>query len=87
MRTKNFILPICLAIPGVVMNIVAYTNVTYQEFSPWMYGLDMERIMAKTPQTQPYFGLPLPVILAISIVGAILVTLLGYLEFARRDIL
>lgn len=86
MRTKNFILPICLAIAGTVMNIVAYSNVTFQKFSPWMYGLDMERILAKTPQTQPYFGWPLPVILAISIAGAILVTLFGCVEFARRDI-
>lgn len=86
MFAKNFILPICIGIAGTVMNIIAYSSMAFQKFSPWMYALDVSRVLTKTPQTQPYLGWPLPVLLAISISGAVVVMILGIIEFNRRDI-
>lgn len=86
MLAKNFILPVSLGIMGSVVNLVAYDSTIAQKFSPWMYALDVARILAKTPQTQAYLGWPLPIILAISVLGSLLLILLGVVEFNRRDI-
>ena len=86
MRTKNFILPVAISIVGEVINIVGYDNANIQKFFPWIYALDIGRILTRTPQTQVYSGWSPPVILLISIIGAICVTCLGIMEFKRRDI-
>jgi hypothetical protein len=51
-----------------------------------MFGLDAARLLSSIPQTQPYLGWSLPTILIASVVGATVVTVLGVLEFERRDI-
>jgi hypothetical protein len=85
-RTKNFILPACLGIVGVVVNIVAYSNANIQKFSPWMYAIDLLQIFSKSPRDNPsYYGWSLPVVLLISVVGTLCVTLLAIADFNRRD--
>jgi len=86
MRTKNFILPVSLAIVSMMINLIGYGSGPVQRFSPWMYALDIGRLLSRTPQTQPYLGWPLGIVLAISGAGALVFTLLGIREFTRRDI-
>ena len=86
MRTKNFILPACLGIASTVLTIIGYDNDLLQKFSPWVYALGVARILSKLPETKHYLGWSLPIILAISIAGTICMTLLGIIEFNRRDI-
>jgi hypothetical protein len=86
-RSKSFIVPIALGIAAAVMNIIGFSKVEYQKFSPWMYGMDITRVLSLLPSNEPYRGWSLPVILAISLAGAVLVTLWGINELNRRDIL
>ena len=86
MRTKNFILPAALGVVAMVINLVVYNSAVAQKFVPWMYALDIGRILTRIPQSQPYVGWPLPIVILISCVGAFCFTLLGIWEFSRRDI-
>jgi hypothetical protein len=85
-RTASFIPPIALGIVGAMVNIVAYSSSPVQRFSPWMFGLDVARLLTRTPQADPYLGWPLAVVLTLSVGGALAVTALGAWEFSRRDV-
>ncbi len=86
MRTKNFILPVALSIVGIVVNLVGYNSPVAQKFVPWMYALDVGKILSRTPQAEPYVGWSLPIVILISCIGALCFTLLGIWDLNRRDI-
>lgn len=86
MRTKNFIVPVALGVVGIVTNLVGYNSPVAQKFVPWMYALDIGKILSRTPQAEPYVGWSLPVVILISCVGAFCFTLLGIWDLNRREI-
>lgn len=86
MRTKNFILPAALGVVGIVTNLVGYNSPVAQKFVPWMYALDIGKILSRTPQAEPYVGWSLPVVILISCLGAFCFTLLGIWDLNRREI-
>ena len=86
MRTKNFILPAALGVVGIVTNLVGYNSPVAQKFVPWMYALDIGKILSRTPQAEPYVGWSLPVVILISCLGAFCFTLLGIWDINRREI-
>jgi hypothetical protein len=86
MRTKSFILPAALGIVGIVINLVGYNSPVAQRFVPSMYALDIGKILARTPQNEPYVGWSLLTVILVSCVGALCFTLLGIWDLNRREI-
>ena len=88
MRWSNFIVPLAVGFVGAVVNIFAFTNGLAQKIWPWMFPSSINQaIEAIEGARATYEGWSAPLLLAISMAVAIVVTAYAVWELEQRDIL
>jgi len=83
-RFRSFLVPLAVGFGGTIVNAFAFSNALVQKAWPWVYPVAID--LALEADHPFYAGWSVPFQLAVSVVGALVVTALALVEVGRRDV-
>ena len=84
-RTGNFALSLGVAVFAEVADVLGFQQQSFQKYWPWLYPLDMARLVGLQHRDTVQTFWSIQHLLAVAVGGAVVVTALAVWDFSRRE--